>query len=552
MELHEENAFKIRGIQNTIFSLEKIDQPLKDLEANELEKLEGIGKSAAGKIHSLITLGAFEDLTDLAGKTPKGVVDMMGIKGIGPKKVRTIWKELNIESKEELLIACNEDKISALKGFGKKTQETIKNALVYENEQQGKYMYAELDQLAHELEKKLTDSLPGCKISLSGEIRRNLEVIEVIQFIIGAADITETISQVNSIPYLIKLKEESSPFIWRGSEPDSGATVEIKVVEDSKFNQRLFINSLNPEHLKLPSKDGYPLGQILKKAEFVSEEDFYREAGMQYIPVEMREGMLEGEKALNNAIPELVKDEDLKGILHNHSTYSDGIHSLEQMAAFCKELGYEYLGISDHSKSAFYANGLQENRIIEQHKEIEDLNSKLAPFKIFKGIESDILNDGSLDYDDDVLASFDFIVASIHSNLNMTIDKATQRLIKAIENPFTTILGHSTGRLLLKREGYPINHKLVIDACEANNVVIEINANPRRLDMDWRWVIYALEKGLWISINPDAHSMPEYHNMKYGVLTGRKAGLGKAHTFNALPLAKIEAHFAGKKSATVK
>lgn len=552
MELHEENAFKIRGIQNTIFSLEKIDQPLSTLELPELEKLDGVGKSSAGKIHSLIHKGSFEDLTELAEKTPKGVVDMMGIKGIGPKKVRTIWKELDIQSKEELLIACNEDRISALKGFGKKTQETIKNALVYENEQQGKYMYAELDQLTYDLEKKLINSLPGCSVALSGEMRRNLEVIETIQFIIGAEDLTGTVSKLNALAYLSKLEEASSPFIWRGSEPESGATVEIKIVEAGESKKKLFINSMNPDHLKLTSKDGFPLGQILKKATFVSEEDFYREAGMQYIPVEMREGMLEVEKAQNNSIPELVKNEDLKGTLHNHSTYSDGMHSLEQMATFCKDLGYEYLGISDHSKSAFYANGLQENRILEQHAEIDKLNSELAPFKIFKGIESDILNDGSLDYDDEILASFDFIVASIHSNLNMTLDKATQRLVKAIENPYTSILGHSTGRLLLKREGYPINHKMIIDACEANNVIIEINANPRRLDMDWRWVIYALEKGLWISINPDAHSMPEYHNMKYGVLTGRKAGLDKAHTFNALPLVKVEEFFAAKKSASVK
>jgi DNA polymerase (family 10) len=220
---------------------------------------------------------------------------------------------------------------------------------------------------------------------------------------------------------------------------------------------------------------------------------------------------------------------------------------LEEMALYCKELGFEYLGISDHSKTAFYAGGLQENKVLEQQKEIDQLNIKLAPFRIFKGIESDILNDGALDYDDKILASFDFIVASIHSNLKMTEEKATSRLITAIENPYTTMLGHATGRLLLKREAYPIDHKKVIDACAENNVIIEINANPRRLDMDWRWVRYAIEKGVMISINPDAHEKAGYLDMHYGVYIGRKAGLSKELTFNALNLTEIEKHFFAKK-----
>ncbi len=217
------------------------------------------------------------------------------------------------------------------------------------------------------------------------------------------------------------------------------------------------------------------------------------------------------------------------------------------MATYCKELGYEYLGICDHSKSAFYANGLDENRVKDQHEEIERLNEKLAPFKVFKGIESDILYDGQLDYADDVLASFDFIVASVHSVLKMNKQKATQRLLTAIENPFTTILGHPTGRLLLRREGYPIDHKAVIDHCAKHNVVIEINANPWRLDLDWRWVNYAIEKGVMLSINPDAHQMSGYHHMKFGLLVGRKGGLTKEMTYNALTMEEISAQFDIKK-----
>ena len=262
----------------------------------------------------------------------------------------------------------------------------------------------------------------------------------------------------------------------------------------------------------------------------------------------MREGTFEIEAAKKGTLPNLVEMKDLKGILHNHSTYSDGKHSLEQMAVHSKNLGYEYLGICDHSKSAFYANGLNEDRLMQQHAEIDALNKKLAPFKIFKGIESDILYDGNLDYDNQVLASFDFIVASVHSILNMKLEKATQRLLTAIENPYTTILGHPTGRLLLRREGYPIDHKAVIDHCAKYNVVIEINANPWRLDLDWRWVHYAIEQGVKLSINPDAHKMEGYDDMYYGLLAGRKGGLTADMTFNALNAEELGEYFTERKS----
>ena len=251
---------------------------------------------------------------------------------------------------------------------------------------------------------------------------------------------------------------------------------------------------------------------------------------------------------IENPPPELLSLEDLKGPFHNHSNYSDGAYTIKQLADYCIEQGYEYLGLSDHSKSAFYANGLQEFQVAKQHEEIDKLNEELAPFKIFKGIESDILNDGSLDYENDVLASFDFIVASVHSNLNMDIQKATQRLIKAIENPYTTFLGHPTGRLLLRRKGYPVDHKKIIEACAANNVIIEINANPWRLDIDWRWVHFALDNGVVLSINPDAHEIEGFGDMKYGVYTGRKGGLTSEMTFNTWPLEKVENYLKDRKS----
>jgi DNA polymerase (family 10) len=271
---------------------------------------------------------------------------------------------------------------------------------------------------------------------------------------------------------------------------------------------------------------------------------------MSFVEPEMREGLYEIKMALRGEMPALITYTDLKGSLHNHSTWSDGVHTLEQMATYCRdELALEYLGICDHSKSAFYANGLYEQRVLAQHKEIDALNEKLGPFKIFKGIESDILNDGSLDYEEEVLKTFDFVVASVHSNLRMDEAKATVRLIKAIENPYTTILGHPTGRLLLSRKGYSIDYEKVIDACAANQVVIEINANPLRLDLDWRWHRYALEKGVLLSINPDAHRMETFRDMHYGVYVGRKGGLQTKSCLNAFNLSEITAYFSKVKPA---
>jgi DNA polymerase (family 10) len=277
------------------------------------------------------------------------------------------------------------------------------------------------------------------------------------------------------------------------------------------------------------------------ESKWENQEELFAGLGLSVIPNELRENGNWIEKAANSTLPILIEEQDICGILHNHSTYSDGLHSLSEMAMYVKSCGYQYFGICDHSKSAFYANGLQPQRVLEQIKEINALNKKLVPFKIFKGIESDILSDGSLDYNVEILSKFDFVVASIHSNLRMDKDKATNRLISAIENPYTCILGHPTGRLLLSREGYPIDHKKIIDACAANSVSIELNANPLRLDLDYTWIPYALEKQVMIAINPDAHSKGGIHHVRYGVYAARKGGLTKDMCLNSKNLEEFEA-----------
>lgn len=330
--------------------------------------------------------------------------------------------------------------------------------------------------------------------------------------------------------------------------PDLDLHIIIHFCSTSDFLWKKLAFTASKAHLSSFVNDTQTVAEVLSKKDYDSEDAFFSKNQLQYIPTEMREGFGEVALARDNKITQLLEGSDLKGILHNHSTYSDGKHSLRQMAEHCRALGYEYLGISDHSRTAFYAGGLEIEKVMKQQIEIDELNREMAPFKIFKGIESDILADGSLDYPNEILGSFDFVVSSVHSILNMDVKRATERLLRAVTNPYTTILGHPTGRLLLRREGYPIDHKTIIDACAIHNVVIEINANPWRLDLDWRWVRYALDQGVKLSINPDAHEMDGYADMKYGVLVGRKGGLTKEMTLNALSGEEIGAYFAERKA----
>jgi DNA polymerase (family X) len=549
LELHDENPFKIRSYSNAVSTLELVEEPLTVKSQQELEGIQGVGKGIASKIVEISETGSFAELDQMLAATPPGVVEMLGIKGIGPKKVRIIWRELGTETLEELLDACEKDKLSKIKGFGSKTQENIKQALLFTQQNRGKLLYAEAEPSAEELLKVLKATLPDAKVALAGDVRRKLEIVESFQFVIATDTPVAVQQNINQIHELEQDKKASGPLHWRGKHTVSGIQVEIRITTAADFASELLIRSASAEHLTQAFAAGKCLMAVSREESFDSEEDIYAAAGMAYIVPELREGTNELQLAMENKLPVLLELTDLKGILHNHTTYSDGANTLEQMAIYCRDMGYQYLGISDHSKTASYAGGLRESDVIRQQKEIDVLNQKLAPFKIFKGIESDILGDGSLDYDTDVLASFDFIVASVHSNLGMDETKATERLLRAIENPYTTMLGHPTGRLLLRREGYPINHKVIIDACAKYNVIIEINSNPWRLDLDWRWVQYAIDQGVMLSINPDAHHTSGYNDMKYGVLVGRKGGLTKEMTFNSKSVEEVDAWFKKRKES---
>jgi len=518
MELHEQNPFKIKSIANAAYKLNKTDIDLQGKTLQELEQIEGIGKSIAGKINELQATGNLKELMEMVAITPPGVIEMLAIKGIGPKKVGQLWRELEIESIGELLYACNENRLLLLKGFGTKTQAEVKKQIEFFQSNIGWFHYASAEQFANELVTELKKKYNTELVSLTGAIRRKCDVIDKIEILIASEEVINM------------------------DELENRARIKIEIIncEVEEFYSKLFKTTGTEEFLQPLSIINYPLS-------IKSEQELFTLNHLQYIEPELRESSEIIALAKENKIPKLIEVTDLKGILHNHSTYSDGMNTLKEMAEYCKELGYEYLGICDHSQSAFYAEGMKLDKITAQHAEIEELNKKLFPFKIFKGVESDILNDGSLDYPEEILKTFDFIVASVHSNLKMNEEKATARLLKAIENPYTTILGHPTGRLLLSRPGYPIDHKKIIDACAANGVIIELNAHPYRLDIDWRWIPYCVERGVKISINPDAHERQGYHDMYYGTCAARKGMLTKEMCFNTLSLREIEKYFIRRK-----
>lgn len=534
MELHGQNPFRTKAIASAAYKISKLPFSTSDKTEEELSQIPGLGSSTAQKIKQLETTGTLPELEKLKAETPEGILQMLSVKGLGPKKVLIIWKELGLESLGEVYYACNENRLIDAKGFGLKTQEQIKKTIEFTFANQGWMRYASVEAEAEILYKTIQKALgKDRKIEFTGEYRRRNEVLKTLQLLVEASP--EEIARLH--------EHISLP-----------AYVELLPATAANFAQQLFLHSSSTAHLHKLLTPEKELGteELAEFEAFIpekaSEEEIYQSFGLNYIAPELREGGQEIKWAKAGTLPELIEEKDLQGTLHNHSTYSDGVHTLEEMALYCRnEMGLAYFGIADHSQIAVYANGLSIERVLQQWQEIDRLNQKLAPFKIFKGIESDILSDGSLDYPDEILNGFDYVVASVHSNLKMEVDKATNRLINAIENPYTTILGHPTGRLLLARAGYPIDHAKVIDACAANGVVIEINANPLRLDLDWRWHQYAIEKGVILSINPDAHRTAGLHDMHYGVLVSRKGGVSAKNCLNAFSLSEITSYFASKK-----
>ena len=535
MDIHGENSFKSKTYSVAAFNIEKLTVQVSEIPSEKIFTLKGIGESVGKKIIEILKEGHLKVLEEYAQKTPPGLIEMLSIKGLGPKKIATIWKEMEIESIGELLYACHENRLARFKGFGEKTQKNVEDSITFYLKSQGSHLYAETESYAWSLDKSLKKVFPSQEFHITGSFRRQSEIIEKLEWV-TTVPITDLITHLEKNNYQVEDSLANSAS-FKGTE---NILLQFYSVPKNQFYQKLFESSCSEEFLHAWN------AQIENKTSD-SEEKIFSESKIHFIPPFMREKASVIEQAKKKEVATVIQPSDIRGMIHNHSTWSDGSHTIEVMAQGCIDKGYEYLVISDHSKTAFYAKGLFEEQILAQHEQIDELNEKLKPFKIFKSIESDILNDGSLDYPDKILSTFDLVVASVHSNLKMSEEKAMLRLLNAISNPYTTILGHMTGRLLLSRPGYPVDYEKIIDACFKNNVTIEINANPRRLDMDWRWIEYALEKGVLLSIDPDAHSIEEFELCKYGVLVAQKGGLTKEKNLSSFSLKDFETFLSKRK-----
>lgn len=531
MDIHGENSFKSKSYSIAAYHIENLPAQAVEMEDAELFSQKGIGESTGKKIREIEQTGKLPLLEKYIAATPPGVLEMMNIKGLGPKKIAVIWKEMGIETLGELEYACQENRLAAMKGFGVKTQAAILENIGYYQKNQGLHLWAEVEALSKELCTRLSTDFPEHRFFITGAVRRQNEIVEFVEIVTDLPSdlLRKQFSGVSDVVFdeepnnILVVRIPGHPFI------------RFYLTSPEAFYHTLFVSTGSSEFMEAF------LERYTVPSEPADEETIFSVNGLANIPPALRETATMLEYAADGVLDELITTADIKGIIHSHSTWSDGLDKIETMAKVARDQGFQYLVVSDHSQAAYYAQGLSPERIAAQHQEIDALNEKFAPFRIFKSIEADILGDGSLDYNENILRTFDLVIASVHSNLKMSQEKAMERVLKAIRNPYTTILGHPTGRLLLSRPGYPVDHKEIIDTCAENDVVIEINAHPRRLDMDWRWIEYAMEKGVLLSVDPDAHSVFGFRDIYYGVMSAQKGGLTPAYNLSSFTLAEFEA-----------
>jgi len=558
LELRGENPFKCRAYHNASRIIAALTTDLKSLVDNgELKNIKGIGEGLAEKITELVNTGKLKYYEDLKKSLPAGLVEMLRIQGLGPKRIKLLYEKLGIKTVDQLKEACEKHRLTAIEGFGEKSEENILKGIELLRKHIDKHLYPSAKEAADRIYSGVTKEKGIIRSEVAGSLRRKKEVIGDIDILVSAKRtiaprLMEVFTSHTDVAEVLAKGETKSSVVLKSS-----INCDLRVVDDSEYPFALAYFTGSKEHniemRSLAKKFGWSLneygfselgaGEKRGKAKRIvrckDEEDIYKALELSYIPPELRENMGEIEAAAKGKIPRLIEEKEIRGTFHCHSTYSDGSNSIEQMANAARDLGWEYLGIADHSKSAAYAGGLTEARVKEQVKEIDDLNKKLKGFRIFTGSEVDILPDGTLDYADKVLASLEYVVASVHSKFKMSESEMTKRITKALRNKYVTMLGHPTGRLLLSREAYPINMIEVIDVAADNGKIIEINAHPLRLDLDWRLCKYAKEKGVLIAINPDAHNTDGLKDVYYGVGVARKGWLEKKNVLNAWTLSEL-------------
>ncbi len=545
LELSGASPFRVRAYANAVRALETLTSPLDELlAAGTLTEVKGIGDSVAELVAELADTGTAQAYEKLRAATPEGLLDMLRVPGLGPRKIVAIRKALGIETLDALEQACRNDQLAALKGFGSKTQANILKGVEFIRAHEG---HCRVDTAHQSTQSLLAVLRPYAQhLSVAGELRRARETVQQLDFVISTTDAEAATAAFVSHP---DVAEVLAPGTGRLS---NGLQANLHMISDDAFPTALHYYTGSEEYRAALCAKAVERGLVLDKdglwcgderIECADEAALFAALGLAYIPPELRENQGEVEAATADTLPELVTTADIRGMLHVHSTYSDGTDSLEAMARAVQEHGFEYMGIADHSQAAAYAGGLRVEDVQRQWEEIDQLNEELAPFRIFKGIESDILGDGSLDYDDDLLAQFDFVVASVHSQFNLSRDAMTARIVRAIEHPAATIVGHPTGRLLLDREGYAVDIDSIIEAAARCGVALEINAHPSRLDLDWRHVKKARDHGVQIAVNTDAHSVGGLDHLGYGIGIARKGWLRAADIPNVLSREAIAAWF---------
>jgi len=555
LELGGADFFKVRAYRGASRALESSGMETDiNTKAKDLQATKGIGKNIAGHIVELISSGTFAEYERLKASTPPGLLVMLRIPGMGAKKVKYLFDNLGISDMETLEQACLENRLSVLPGFGKKTQDNILKGIHAVKRYQQKFLYSQVIGQAELILEKLRKGGSVIRASLAGSLRRKKEIIKDI-------DIVASTGEPEMLMELFTGLDDVEDVIARGSTRSSirlasGINADIRTVADWQFPYTLHHFTGSREHntamRSLSKKSGIRMNEygLFKGKELIkckSEKDIFGVFGMQYIPPELRENHGEVEAAQKGQLPALVEPSDIKGIIHIHTTYSDGKMTLEQAARKAMDMGFSYIGISEHSRSARYAGGLKEEDIDNYLTEIDRLNEKLEGFRIFKGIESDILNDGSLDYDDRTLERFDFVIIAIHSNFNMSKNDMTKRIIKALQHPYASILAHPTGRLLLARDPYEVDMEKIIDAAAQSNVDLELNSSPFRLDLDWRYGRYAKQKGVKVFIDPDAHTLDGLYDYSFGVNIARKGWLEAKDIANTMDAGKMADYLENKR-----
>ncbi len=554
LELKEDsNSFEVRAYQNAARSVNALDGDIEQLtREGKLKGVPGLGSTIIKRIEEAVETGHIALYDELVETTPPVKLEMLRIQGVGPKKINAIYNQLHVNSIPDLVEACKQNKVAELPGFGKKTQDKILQGIAFLAQHADRFLYPVAEEEASHIYQALKALPEIVRLQVAGSLRRRRETIGDIDMVVSVDDssdeevrrkIMDVFTSQPSVQAITGKGETKSSVVL-----SSGINMDLRVVNDSQFPYTLHHFTGSKEHhiplrrralsMNMTINDyGLFRGKEphLELVPCKDEADIYAALGMAYIEPELREDMGEIEAAVNDTLPVLVQESDLRGVLHVHSTWSDGRNTIHELVEACIARGLAYLGLTDHSKTAAYAGGLDEEALRRQHEEIDRLNEEYAGrIRILKGTECDILRDGSLDYADDVLADLDFVVASIHSLFNLPPEEQTRRMLRAISNPYVDIIGHPTGRILLGREGYTLDLDAVIDAAAGHGVCIEINAHPSRLDLDWRYLHRARDKGIKIPINPDAHSIDGLDDMRYGVGIARKGWLRASDVLNTM------------------